>query len=323
MSKKQVLIVTSRDDAHADHVIRKLNSQGLSNRVVRINTEDFPDNCRGSFDGSVFALRIKDSGKELRSSEIGSVWFRRPKTFSFSQHADDYTKAYLDKQWTAFLRGLYFSTHDSATWVNSLAALHRARNKLQQIEVANRLNIKMPRTLVSNDDREIMSFVHEVGGLITKSLDEPSVLIDGHIFPMFTRRVSEGEIEQNLDAFEVCPVLLQQEIVKRADVRVLVFGNQIFAVEMVAKQTNNQAVDIRENMPDDLIFRQVQLPKTISLMVSAFVRHQGLLFSALDFVVDVEGEFYFLENNANGQWLWLERYSGAPLTDALLSLLLE
>ncbi|WP_162901505.1 MvdC/MvdD family ATP grasp protein [Breoghania sp. L-A4] len=317
-----MLIVTSRDDAHADHVIRRLNALGREHLVVRINTEDFAQNCISAFDGSAFSIKLIDSGRSFISSECASVWFRRPKTFHLSGEHDSYTKEYLDKQWTAFLRGLYFSTHDSARWINPLPALHRARNKLQQIELASRIGLPMPRTLITNDSFRAVSFINNIGSCITKSLDEPSVYLDGHIFPMFTRELDIEDVKKYRRNIEVCPILIQEKIEKTSDVRVVVFGERVFAVEMVYSGDNSIEIDVRQTDPSFLRYRSIDIPDSLSQLIQEFVRRQGLVFSALDFVVDESNKFVFLENNANGQWLWLERYVSIPLTDSLLSLLL-
>mgnify|MGYP000623536185 CR=1 FL=1 len=43
----------------------------------------------------------------------------------------------------------------------------------------------------------------------------------------------------------------------------------------------------------------------------------GLEFGALDFVVDGDGNYLFLEVNPNGQWLWLEDFLGFPISERI------
>lgn len=43
----------------------------------------------------------------------------------------------------------------------------------------------------------------------------------------------------------------------------------------------------------------------------------------MDFIVTPEGEYYFLENNPFGQYLWLEIETGIPLTETMCNLLIE
>ena len=46
-----------------------------------------------------------------------------------------------------------------------------------------------------------------------------------------------------------------------------------------------------------------------------------LRFAALDFAVDRDERWWFLEVNPNGQWLWLELELGLPLVASMVDLL--
>jgi hypothetical protein len=49
----------------------------------------------------------------------------------------------------------------------------------------------------------------------------------------------------------------------------------------------------------------------------------GLFFGALDFVVQPDGSWCFLEINANGNWHWLVKSAGVPLVCAMAEALQE
>jgi hypothetical protein len=113
MKSDKILIVTSLDDAHADYIINILNERGLREKVIRLNTENFIDNCIVSFTESNVEIEIKDSKRAIKLDEICSVWFRRPKDFLI-QHNDERVSTFINKQSMSLLRGIYFATHDSA-----------------------------------------------------------------------------------------------------------------------------------------------------------------------------------------------------------------
>ena len=45
--------------------------------------------------------------------------------------------------------------------------------------------------------------------------------------------------------------------------------------------------------------------------------------TGVDMIVTPLGEHVFLELNPNGQWLWMELITGAPMAEAMAGLLLE
>lgn len=318
MLKNKSLIITSKDDAHSDFMIHKSNSLGFGDRVVRLNTEDFNDNCIVSFRDGDFSVYIKDSGRELNSGEIMSVWFRRPQ--EIVTHHDDFgVSEYMKIQATAFLRGLYFCCHDSSLWINDLTALHRSRIKLQQIKNAINVGFDVPRTLVSNSPDKLIEFFDEFKMVCTKSLDEPNFMSDGVLYPMFTRVLADrDELVNNIDSLSMCPVLFQEYIEKKSDIRVVVLGSDIFAVEIFSQENELSIHDFRGVSPTLLKHSVHELPKRILKKIRAFVEQQGLYYSAMDFVLSKDGKYYFLENNSNGQWLWLESMAGIDISGAFL-----
>lgn len=65
------------------------------------------------------------------------------------------------------------------------------------------------------------------------------------------------------------------------------------------------------------------VPDDIADFCRKFIQEQRLLYGAMDFIVDHEGRYVFLENNPSGQYLWLEQETGIPITDALVDLFVE
>jgi D-alanine-D-alanine ligase-like ATP-grasp enzyme len=68
---------------------------------------------------------------------------------------------------------------------------------------------------------------------------------------------------------------------------------------------------------DKLDYSVTTLDPPIELFCLEMLRELGLQFGAFDFIVDKEGELYFLEVNPNGQWYWLEDMAGVLISDAI------
>jgi len=320
MEKNLVVIVTSKEDSHADLVIYKLNLRGKGEQVIRLNTEDFWSNTEVSTDGHSFDVKIKDSHRFFNSQQVLSVWFRRPKEIEVC-HPDTGTEAFIKSQATALLRGLYFCTHDTALWVNPLPALHRSRNKLQQLQLAQKLGMLVPKTLVTNNSAKVKEFIENVPNICTKSLGEPNFQIDGHLFPFYTRKLTEPELRENLDGIEICPTLLQEYVDKIYEIRVTVIGEEIFPLAIYSQEHELSKVDWRGLSPARMKQELIEIPSYLKEQIIEFVKHQGLVFSAMDFAVTAEGNYFFLENNCNGQWQWVDDIAEGALSEAMINLL--
>jgi hypothetical protein len=45
------------------------------------------------------------------------------------------------------------------------------------------------------------------------------------------------------------------------------------------------------------------------------MKKNRLRFCTSDFVVDKDGSWFFLENNANGQWVWIDEFVENRVSD--------
>ena len=60
------------------------------------------------------------------------------------------------------------------------------------------------------------------------------------------------------------------------------------------------------------------LPEEIATACQRLMKALNLRFGAVDLVLAPNGQYYFLEINPNGQWLWLEDKLGFPITNKIM-----
>ena len=158
--------------------------------------------------------------------------------------------------------------------------------------------------------------------MVAKSLARPFLVWpqEAQAQVMYTRLL-DREAEVELPHVRNTPTFFQKYIVKEVDLRVIVIGEEVFAVEIASAQNAATAVDFRVIDPFDLPHRQVTLPPGLDDACVALTRRLGLAFGAIDIVRDADGGHHFLEINPNGQWMWLEWMTGAPLRRALCDFL--
>ena len=138
---------------------------------------------------------------------------------------------------------------------------------------------------------------------------------------IYTQAVEYGEIAQT--DFNASFSIFQSYIDKAFDVRLCIFGDRIHAFKISTQENDLSQVDSRGFSPALLPHEEITLPEEIADKVASMMSNMGLVFSAMDFVVDRAGEWWFLENNCNGQWLWLQHVTGVDLVGGFVDLLLE
>ena len=319
-SKKFLLIVSCKEDPHVDYVIDKFNQVDLGQRVIRLNTEDLITNVKFTFDGTLGSIFIADSARHINTDEIGSVWYRRPDKPLYPPNFPPATEKFVTSQVWTVLNGFYHLTADSAVWINPRPTAAMSSNKIKQLQMAQSVGFCVPETLITNDVDQANHFLDTFDEVCIKSLDSSSPTAEGITYPFHTARLTAEEKSNNLALVAHCPTLFQRFIHKAFDLRVTVFGNKVYAVEIHSQARSESEQDFRLVSPTLLEHRIHKLPAQIEKKILTFMRYFDLRFSAMDFAVTADGDYYFLENNPNGQWLWLEDRTGIPISAGLMAL---
>jgi hypothetical protein len=69
---------------------------------------------------------------------------------------------------------------------------------------------------------------------------------------------------------------------------------------------------------DDVEYEPVSLPDDVVQRIGAMMKHYGLRFAAIDMAIGKDNNWYFFEINPNGQWAWLDVFSGTNIAGSFL-----
>jgi glutathione synthase/RimK-type ligase-like ATP-grasp enzyme len=317
-----LLIVTNRSDPHADAVVHHLTKIG--EEVIRLHPTDFYFDIRVAWNSSRCVFKIKSSGKTIHSDSVESVWYRRPG--NIDQSLDGLfpqPERYIHSREIGAAVSSFYHLLDHAWWVSHPSNVHVASWKPYQLAQSKRVGLTNPDYLISNDREEISSFLKNQELVVIKPIHEQLTFIskDGVDYSLFVKRLESSKVLDAIPDHLPSPIFIQQYIRKKYDVRVTVFGDQIFAVALYDKD----GAEIQDFRPHTmkLVHEEIELPDHIRSGVYAYLEAMNLNFGAFDFVVDHIGKWRFLECNPNGQWLWIEALTGLGLTEAMVAVLLQ
>ena len=152
-------------------------------------------------------------------------------------------------------------------------------------------------------------------GTICKPIFHGMFVDETNSYAVYTRRVTPDSIVA--DTIGNCPVLLQEEIPRSADVRATLIGRNCFVADI---KGDSSLVDWRD--PDvSVSYSRSQLDHQVQAMCGAMMEKLGLLYGAFDFIRTPDDDLVFLEVNPTGEWAWLEDRLGFPMRDAFIQLL--
>lgn len=306
MVKPAVLLLTNELDVGSDLVVRVLRERQVA--FLRINTERMSERSF-SWIGGKFSVKTPRGLMEL--DDVRAVWLRQPVWPTFEGTIAE--AEVLQNQWRAAVRGLAAL---GASWMNPVDAGLAAESKILQLATAIRVGLDVPATCVSNDLDLVRSFAdaHQ-GRVVVKAIDAP-LIDDGTTSRfVFTSRLDLAMLAGR-DNLESVPMIFQEEIADKRDVRILVVDGEAFAFAIDADPGE---VDWRR-IGREAVITHIAAPPDVISNCQSFLAALGLRYGAFDFAVNAD-RYAFLECNQNGEWGWLQRATGAPVAGTIASAL--
>lgn len=308
-----VLIVTTGQDTHAALVAAALKITG--NCPLLWYSSNYPHQQGRSIriSESSESLALRDGfGEPTSVGPVDAVWLRRPKPPAIDWdciHRDDRdfllysSRMYNSALWTA-LPDLLES--ERCFWVNAPESAASAENKIAQLLVARRLGWRVPNTLISNSEDDVLAFIREASGkvvrksFLTYAWQDERAVKTSNTSLVTADDVLAGDVSCYSDIY-------QEFIDKKSEVRVVFFGNQYYAVE-VANNQDETLVDFRRLHSDAKALRMITLDNGTIEKCRRLMREMGLCSATIEFAIDTNGDEVFLECNQAGQFLWLINY---------------
>jgi len=318
---KKILLITNKEDVTTDCIVNILNKEDI--KYYRFNTEDYPLKINLNLDIGQNIFKITDLNKkiEINLEEISSVYFRRPKLpEDLSSHSTAGEKRFLLSE-IAFTYEGFYKLLVNRLWINSIFPIREAENKIYQLNIAKIIGFKIPSSIITNDKNYAENFIKSSNKeYIVKPIRDG--LIDDPHKPkiIFTSLLTKKQIN-SLKRIKICPVLIQEKIEKRADIRVTVVGNKVFTTLIESQKYEETKIDWRKNNKSCLEYRRYKLPNHIERKCVALTKKLNLVFSAIDLILDNNGDFIFLEINPNGQWAWIEKRLNYDISYAIVDIL--
>ena len=301
-----LLIVSNSTDATADFAEPEIARRGQP--YWRLDTDTYPHDARLTLRRDCALLATREATIDI--SEVRVVWWRRPTPPQISGRADAVNR-WASEEARLALDGA-FRTMNSH-WVNHPDANRPAQDKVTQLRRAEQLDFAVPDWLVTNDPATALEFgERHLGGVVAKPMGTGRI-DDARTF--WTSRVQQDD----LTTLGPEPYLLERFIERRADLRITVVGEEVFAVSIDSSE-HPQAHDDWRRAGLSAHHDVVTLDPATASRCLALTQSFGLSFAAIDLAIDLEGRAWFLEINPNGQWAWLEQATGVPIAASLAGL---
>jgi glutathione synthase/RimK-type ligase-like ATP-grasp enzyme len=312
---KAILIIADTADTHADAVESVI--KGKNQFTYRLNL-DREALLKTFFSYKDNNAKISTQQGNITNYDIGSVWVRKAFVELSLEERESETvdETIWRNEWNRSLLGLYHALSQHP-WISPLPLAIRAENKLYQWSVAREVGLKLPPTLTSNVKQELEDFCNLYDGQVAfKLLHQDIYRSDQKVVGFYTNKINLDDVAHFRESGEN-PITVQQYIEKAYEVRWTIIENKHFLCRIESQLSDSTKIDWRRYDLPKTPHYSIEPPECLRLQVEKLMELLGLAYGALDFIVTPSNEWYFLEVNSMGQWLWIEDLTGLSITAAL------
>ncbi|UKP01145.1 MvdD family ATP-grasp ribosomal peptide maturase [Nostoc sp. UHCC 0870] len=319
-----VLIIThSQDNESISLVMQAIKAQG--GKAFRFDTDRFPTEVQldvyyGNGEKCIFTA----DEQTLDLNEVSAVWYRRiaigakiPNTMDKQLRQASIQESRVTVQgMIASIKGFH---------LDPLPHIRRADNKQLQLQVAREIGLDTPRTLTTNNPIAVKQFAQECPqDMISKMLSSFAIYDEqGREQVVFTNPISAADLD-NLEGLRFCPMTFQEKVAKALELRITIVGKQVFAAAVDSQALNQAQYDWRKQGVALLdAWKPYNLPQDVEEKLLNLMAYFGLNYGAIDVILTPDERHVFLEVNPVGEFFWLERCPGFPISQAIAQVLLS
>ncbi len=307
---QNILAITHSEDSHLPMV-----QQHLDEEIQIFDASKFPDDNDISYAFHEGKFLVKSDGRVL--SNVSSIWFRKPNYLKKDEiPVDPELQQFTHDAYKTAVTSLYYLMRDKF-WLSDYSAITRASNKLLQLEEAKRNDFLVPSTIVTSSELDAQLFREHHQHIVVKSFHTTPVEINGIYKLFYTTRI-KPEDEIDFSGLSLAPAIFQEEIRDKKDIRITIVGNKLFPCLITPKPKISDEVDWRYGIQqEDVLYEPYKLPDEIGNKCIQYVKRLGLNFGVIEFALDPDGKYWFLEINPNGQWGFIEEETGMNISSSI------
>lgn len=284
-SKNKILIITSSFDKTVDYIIKKFDQDNF----IRLNVDELHSTLISINKKNDFKVTLQSELFNIEDlfNEVHSIYYRKLFLPKLNDYGEQY-HIYMQKEIYSFITGIVDSFEGKVLTTPSI--LRKVENKIFQLSIATKLNFLLPNSLISNNEKEANKFNdHDIIG---------KPLATGKL--TLTTATGSNIIKHKIKDINLSPTYFQSYIPKDYELRVTVVGDKFYCVKIIAENKIDWRQDSDKNK-----YELIDTPLIVKKQCQEFMKTCNLNFGAFDYIV-YNSEYYFLECNPNGQWLWLE-----------------
>jgi len=239
-----------------------------------------------------------------------AIWIRRPDVPTHNPNVAEADRKFAEQEYRAFYHSTAYTLEMLPVFcVNKFSAARFIHNKAVQLNLARACGLRVPATLLSNSPGRIREFVSRASHRAIGKGFSPHVWQreeEGSVSVTQTFELTPEQLPSD-EVLTYAPGIYQEMIVKQFDVRMVLMGNKVYSF---ALHNLKRALDWRQDAGlGNVQVEIIPTPPSVEKRILEFARKARICFGSVDFAIDDNGQWWFLEINEQGQFLWLDQFN--------------
>lgn len=279
---------------------------------VLINSQNILSDFSLDFTPNNQNMCINTNGYRIPTNQIKGVYWSSVKAPKIQtkqlEHPLKHVINDVNSDCISLLQLLFYQ--QNLNWVNSYKAVQFHRLKPQQLALAKQLGALIPATYIGDDAEKIKLFCRAHPKSIVKS-----VFSGGYTQVASYANCALEEIKQQVNV----PITLQA-LIPGHNLRSYVFGNKVFTGKIVQSEHNSHLIDYRAD--EDHSIELINTSSNIKSLAIRICRAFHLQYTAIDWRLNKDGEYVFLEANPAPMFASAQHQLGLEIDRAIVDLVL-
>jgi hypothetical protein len=290
-----ILIITNSEDKTVDYLLKS-----VSKNHFRFNTDNFLIDYDFDFSQKWY-IRNKKDNLLINDNRLSGIYYRRPvlPLVDVQNINDDLLRQLQNEAYDIY--DSFINSIDTK-YLNNKYDIIKAENKLIQLKVAKTIGFSTPKTIITNDKNALTEFIKQDRKYCIKPLYLGFFELHGNNFIPYTAIIKNSDY----DLITNYPVLVQEYVEKKYEIRLTCVGDKIFPVKILSQVNDNTKIDWRIENCAAVEYEKMNINCDINNRCLKLLDCFNLNFACIDLIVGKNNKIYFLDLNPNGQWAWLD-----------------
>ncbi len=313
--RQRIVLIIANEEEVPLALIDHLQASGLRYFCVHYDRFVTRGAVRIAIDRGGADVWLEADGKRLHLSDVAGVYYQEPVVVPFRPERDvPVAEMLFFSRWRKLVADLAALVPEDALWLPGKPPhpSQHVQQKVSEYAIAARCGLAVPETLCTNDYREAVAFHRRHGGrVIFRECSTPLGLRIGFFTPTAKAR----------RLLPRTPCVFQRYIPKQYEIRAVAVGPQIVAASIDSQASEAAKLDWRVMDHARVAWHPTTLPRRVQGALRRFMRAVDLAVASFDIVKSTDGEYYFLEANRPGSFLWLTPLVGIDVPREIVGVL--